>query len=125
MPGRVLPELGADFVVALNAVPGPADRKPLGKSDLAEGVYRLPGVDRVVDLLTAVHHLAHRMTDADRLMTHVFIESSEDHVSTLGEAFLFMRSAAIVAGDDLEHPVGAAVEECRQEWKTWRRYHTP
>jgi hypothetical protein len=116
IPARCLPNYGADYIIACNAIPGPDRRNPLGGWPGGEFLYRFTYVGPLVDMFVANGFLLHRIGRDAGLYAHVFVEMAPNNASVT-EIFRWDRAARLV--DEARHDprLLAAVAKCLKCWQ--------
>jgi hypothetical protein len=119
IPARILKDCGADVVFAFNCLAGPRDSNPLTESKGGRYLYKLPFVDRLVDLWISGSHLAQRIgreTDED---AHVYFEPDAEEWPLL-RSFLFTAGKQIAADRTLRPKVTRCIQDCVDTWNQFK-----
>jgi len=93
VPARMLKEHGADLVIALNAVPGPAVP--------AEPWRDIPIVSGFIAAIVGTHNLIDRAQDADRRAAELFFETCSTGATFLFESSFFGGSDSIAREEEV------------------------
>jgi predicted acylesterase/phospholipase RssA len=117
IPARVLPDYGADLVIAFNTIAGPRRRNPFGGWEIGEFLYSKTPVGRFIDFWVSQAFLLERCSDEVAEDAHLFIEPLPDDEPLL-EALRFAQARQIV--EQARAPLRKEVERCVDLWRRFR-----
>jgi NTE family protein len=122
IPAQVLRDYGADLVIAVNCIEGPALGGYLDASIVGDVLRRTWGVRRVVHLWMS---LAYLLQESSRLVeqvpfVHAFVSASETEAP-------FLEMPRFACADDImrkaraDQPFMAGADRCLEVWRAFRR----
>jgi NTE family protein len=116
IPARILPQYGADLVIAFNTIAGPRRRNPFEKHRTGRFLYEKTPVGRAIDLWVSVAFLVEQCSGLVAQDAHVFIEPLP-HDEPFVEALWFARARAIVEDARSRDALREKADLCLKRWR--------